>query len=248
MAGGATYKVLKWGPITGQGGKRLGMGILYAAKSTELAVLKSAAADLFAYVVPETEREHDDAVAVMAQSGWNENGKSITFGIIYKLESHGWHVVPPDVSKPTLQVVRPIDAQAAVDLDAEAKAKATVDAWLPFVDADDVERSWASAAEMMKRSMPKTAWSGALRTIRSRTGKLMSRSLFSMTATAALPNAPQGKYVMVQFRSRFPNADRAVEEVIAALCDDGKWRVAGYEVFYGASLAATVVNDAHPTR
>ena len=54
IRGGHTYKVLKWGPITGQGGKRLGMGILYAAKSTELTALKLAAADLFAYVVPET--------------------------------------------------------------------------------------------------------------------------------------------------------------------------------------------------
>ena len=184
---------------------------------------------------------------MLAQPGWNEHGKSLTFGIIYKLQSDGWHVVPPDESKPVLQVERPIDAEAVADVDAEAKAKASVDAWLPLVDGDDVERSWASAAETMK-TLTKTTWTEVLRTIRSRTGKLMSRSLFSMTATAELPNAAQGKYVMVQFRSRFTNTDPAVEEVIAALCGDCKWRVAGYEVFSGASLTAKVVNNAHPIR
>jgi hypothetical protein len=48
--------------------------------------------------------------------------------------------------------------------------------------------------------------------------------------TTTVPSAPPGRYVVVEYRSKFARQPVAFESVTEMLCDDGEWRVAGYAV------------------
>ena len=56
-------------------------------------------------------------------------------------------------------------------------------------------------------------------------GKVLSRKLVSKTYTESLPGAPDGKYVVVQYRTSFEHKESAVETVTPMLDEDGRWRV-----------------------
>src|ERR687883_669119 len=53
---GRTYKVLNSGPVTGKGGKRLGMGVWYLSDARNFEELKAGAKDLFEYINPIAEQ------------------------------------------------------------------------------------------------------------------------------------------------------------------------------------------------
>jgi hypothetical protein len=248
IEGKRTYKVFRSGPMFGKDRKPLGIGILYATTSTDWTALKTAAADLFVYVLPQVEQQHADGVAVLAQPGWNADGKSITIGIVYKLQQDGWHVTPPDETKPPPRVDRAINGQVQPDRETEARATASVESWVSLLDKANLERAWETAAPLFKDASTKTTWTETIRTMHDHIGTFASRSSFSTTETAEISNGPHGKYVIVQFRSRFSREQAAVEEVVAVLCDDGQWRVAGYHVFTGEPFVAKIVVDARPGR
>jgi hypothetical protein len=44
----------------------------------------------------------------------------------------------------------------------------------------------------------------------------------------SLPGAPDGEYVVIQFKTAFENKKFAIETVTPMLDGDGKWRVSGY--------------------
>lgn len=100
---------------------------------------------------------------------------------------------------------------------------------------------WETAAPFMETTLTKTTWNETIRTMHDHIGPLASRSLFSTTETAEIPSAPHGRYVIVQFRSRFAREQTAVEEVVAVLSGDGRWRVDGYHVFTGEPFTAKLV-------
>ena len=52
--------------------------------------------------------------------------------------------------------------------------------------------------------------------------------MVSKTYAEALPGAPDGKYVVVQYRTSFERKESAVETVTPMLDEDGRWRVSGY--------------------
>jgi hypothetical protein len=57
---------------------------------------------------------------------------------------------------------------------------------------------------------------------------MVSRKLKSAKYTKALPGAPAGEYVVLQFDTSFVNKKEAVETVTPMLDKDGKWKVSGY--------------------
>ena len=59
-------------------------------------------------------------------------------------------------------------------------------------------------------------------------GKNLSRQLKSAHYRTSLPGAPDGEYVVVQFKASFENKKSAIETVTPMLDKDGKWRVSGY--------------------
>jgi len=57
---------------------------------------------------------------------------------------------------------------------------------------------------------------------------MVSRKVKSTTYKTALPGAPDGEYVVIEFESVFENKKAAVETVTPMMDKDGKWQVSGY--------------------
>ena len=111
---------------------------------------------------------------------------------------------------------------------AEAKAVATAKSWLALVDGGQYGASWDAAASNFKNSVARSDWERMAASARGPFGKVLSRELASSRAATSLPGAPDGHYVVVQFKTSFEHKAQAVETVTAVLESDGAWRVTGY--------------------
>lgn len=110
----------------------------------------------------------------------------------------------------------------------EAKAVAAAKSWLALVDAGQYGPSWETAATMFRNSVTKADWGRMVASARGPFGKLVSRELAAAKAVSSLPGAPDGQYVVIQFKTAFEHKAQAVETVTAVLESDGAWRVTGY--------------------
>jgi hypothetical protein len=59
---------------------------------------------------------------------------------------------------------------------------------------------------------------------------MVARELKSKQYTKTLPGAPDGEYVVIQYKTTFENKKSAIETVIPMLEKDGRWRVSGYYI------------------
>lgn len=109
----------------------------------------------------------------------------------------------------------------------EKAAVAAADAWLKVVDAGQYGASWDQASRLFKAAVGRADWEKALKGVRSPLGKVLSRRVASRTYAESLPGAPDGRYVVVQYRTSFASKEAATETVTLAL-DDGRWRASGY--------------------
>jgi len=110
----------------------------------------------------------------------------------------------------------------------EELAPPRAEAWLALVDQGKYEQSWDEAAQLFKGAVTREGWKQAAAGARAPLGKLVSRKLKSAQYTQTLPGAPDGKYVVIQYTTRFENKSEAVETVTSMLDPDGSWRVSGY--------------------
>ena len=111
---------------------------------------------------------------------------------------------------------------------AETAAVASAQAWLSLVDDGKYAESWEAAAQFFKGAVPKEQWIQAMQATRKHFGKHISRKLKSKQYKTALPGAPDGEYVVIQFEASFENKKSAIETITPMLDKDGKWRVSGY--------------------
>jgi hypothetical protein len=109
----------------------------------------------------------------------------------------------------------------------EQEATAAAERWLAVVDAGDWPTSWDHASNLFRNAVEKEAWSRQLGAIRGPMGAVKSRTLLGAQYAESLPGAPDGRYVVIQYRTHFTNKASAVETVTPAY-DDGTWRVSGY--------------------
>jgi len=112
--------------------------------------------------------------------------------------------------------------------EAEAAAVEAARAWLTLVDGGQYEESWESAAELFKGAVQKEQWTQAMTSMRKPFGENLSRELKSKRYRTSLPRAPDGEYVIIQFKASFENKKAAVETITPMLGPDGQWRVSGY--------------------
>lgn len=110
----------------------------------------------------------------------------------------------------------------------EQLAAQSADAWLVLVDSGKYADSWRAASQFFKDHVTRDQWESMLGASRDPLGKMVSRKLKSATYTTAMPGAPDGEYVVIQYDSRFEHKQSAVETVTPMLDKDGKWRVSGY--------------------
>ncbi len=114
--------------------------------------------------------------------------------------------------------------------DAEKAAIECAEAWLELVDAGMFAESWDEAAGLVKSAVSKAEWEESMPGVRASLGKVESRQLAGQQYTTSLPGAPEGEYVMIQYKTTFENKKDAVEEITPTLAKDGKWRVSGYHI------------------
>jgi len=111
---------------------------------------------------------------------------------------------------------------------AETAAITAAKSWLSLVDAEKYDESWDEAAQFFKDAVQKEQWIQAMQSGRKPFGKNTSRELKSKRYRTALPGAPDGEYVVIQFKASFENKKSAIETITPMLDKDGQWRVSGY--------------------
>jgi hypothetical protein len=116
------------------------------------------------------------------------------------------------------------------DQSKEELAASTSQAWLALVDAGKYQESWQQAAEFFKNAVDQNQWESSMIAYRKPLGNVLSRELIFKKYTNTLPGAPDGEYVVIQYKTSFENKASAVETVTPMLDTDGIWRVSGYYI------------------
>ena len=112
----------------------------------------------------------------------------------------------------------------------EEAALTAAENWLALVDAENYAASWQDAAAYFKRAVSEDQWTQSMTAFRRHLGKVLSRTLSSHNYTKALPGAPDGEYVVIQYRTSFERKAASIETVTPMLDTDGVWRVSGYYI------------------
>lgn len=113
---------------------------------------------------------------------------------------------------------------------AEKAATAAAQKWLAGMDNGQYGQSWLDASAFFQGAVPEQKWESALTAVRKPLGDLESRNLKSAEFAAHLPDAPAGKYVVMQFDTSFANKKSAIETVTFSLESNGEWKASGYYI------------------
>jgi len=114
--------------------------------------------------------------------------------------------------------------------DAEKVAVASSKAWLALVDAEKYSESWDAAASLLRGAIGKDDWVKLMVGNRKPLGKLVSRTVGASKYMTSLPGAPDGQYIVIQYKTVFENKAQSIETVTPMLDKNGTWRVSGYYI------------------
>ncbi len=124
-----------------------------------------------------------------------------------------------------------INAPAAGESPEAVKAAiAVAGKWLALVDEGKYAESWGISAAYVKQAVTKEKWNASMKAARMPLGKLKSRKLLATHYRTSLPGAPDGQYVVIQYKTSFEKKAEAVETVTPMKEEDGSWRVSGYYI------------------
>lgn len=112
----------------------------------------------------------------------------------------------------------------------EVLAVAGMQQWLTILDAGKYAEGWEAASEYLKNGIPKDAFIEPLQRVRAPLGAVKSRSLTSAHYTAGIPGAPEGEYVVIQFKTDFENKTNAIETLVSKKEKDGQWKAGEYHI------------------
>lgn len=112
--------------------------------------------------------------------------------------------------------------------EAEKAAIETAEQWLRLVDDGRYAESWASSADFFRGAVDEKEWVATMQSMRKPLGKNLSREVKSSRYLTQAPGAPDGEYVVIQFKASFENKKSAVETVTPMREENGEWRVSGY--------------------
>jgi uncharacterized protein DUF4019 len=103
--------------------------------------------------------------------------------------------------------------------------------WLSLVDSGNYAASYDQAGEVFRGNTPREQWQAGLENSRRAVGSLVERSLKQAVVAVNLPNAPQGKYVITTFSTKFQQSPQAVWEIVTSFLNpSGQWKVVGYQI------------------
>jgi len=112
----------------------------------------------------------------------------------------------------------------------EQAAIAASGAWLMLMDEGNYAESWDRAASLFRAVLTREQWEKMSTAVRAPLGKVLSRTIMSNRYATSLPGAPDGEYVVIQYRTSFEHKKEAVETVTPMMDRDGTWRVSGYYI------------------
>jgi len=113
---------------------------------------------------------------------------------------------------------------------AEQAASAAAEEWMALVDEGRYGDSWQASSELFRIAVTKEQWESSLRGVRMPLGNVVSRKVSSMQYVEELPGAPDGQYVVIQYKTSLEFKKSAVETVTPMIDKDGQWRVSGYYI------------------
>jgi hypothetical protein len=119
---------------------------------------------------------------------------------------------------------------AAASSEKESGAVISAEKWLAMVDSEKYAESWKEAAELFRNAVNQEQWKQSMQGARKPLGKLVTRKVKTKSYKTALPGAPDGEYVVIQFETSFEHKKSAIETVTPMIDKDGKWRVSGYYI------------------
>jgi hypothetical protein len=125
-----------------------------------------------------------------------------------------------------LIVPRPLAAQS--NEQAVEAAKKAAQEWFALLDAQKYRATWEAGATLIKSKVTEGQWAAQVRRAHNSLDSLQSRSLVAARYTTNMPNAPEGEYVVAQYKSMYGETETV--ETMYMKKDDGTWRVAGYFV------------------
>lgn len=109
-------------------------------------------------------------------------------------------------------------------------AVAAAEKWLALVDEGKYAESWGISAALVKQAVTKEKWQTMMKAACTPLGKLKSRKLLATHYRTSLPGAPDGQYVVIQYKTSFEKKAEAVETITPMKEKDGSWRVSGYYI------------------
>ncbi|HWE25948.1 MAG TPA: DUF4019 domain-containing protein [Myxococcales bacterium] len=224
LASGHTFRVLNAGPVIDEDKKRLGLAYFSSAQNEH--ELQADADELFEYLLPRAEEENVPEVVIIA---WIATGGDVVDReVVFQRQKNGkWKKAR--AKKPFPRIPPPPQPDER-DLAAERAAVDGATAWLLLLDEGRFEANWQSAAPFLRDRTPLDGWVQSGRAMRAAVGNRVSRKQVAVMETDTVGSAPPGHYVVVEYRSKFAQRPNAFESVTTMLCDDGKWRVAGYSI------------------
>jgi hypothetical protein len=227
LQSGHVFRVLNAGPLLDENGKRLALAFSYRSTAQTEKELQAAGEELFQYLRPHAEHEKDTAVVVIARLG--SGSEVVDHDVLYERQPSGKWKRAARANKPIPRGT-PAPQEEERDLAGSRAAKQRADAWLSLLDSGRFEESWESAAPFLQQRAPRGGWAESAAAMRASLGKPRVRKLISLMETRSMPAAPPGRYVVVEYLSKYARRPVAFESVTQMLCDDGQWRAAGYAV------------------
>jgi hypothetical protein len=103
--------------------------------------------------------------------------------------------------------------------------------WLALADSGQYGATWDQAGQLFQGSTPREKWEAGLAAARKSYGNVEQRNLKLVQVTENLPKAPEGKYVVTTFETKFAQAPAATTEIVTSFLESsGQWKVVGYNV------------------
>ncbi|MCB0360369.1 MAG: DUF4019 domain-containing protein [Bdellovibrionales bacterium] len=101
--------------------------------------------------------------------------------------------------------------------------------WLRYFDRGRLEECWERGSVEFQRQLPKERWIESMRELRGVYGPPSRRKLRSTTFSPGRDPSKGQSVFVIEYDSRFPEAENRVEQVLVAL-ENGEWRVVGYSL------------------
>ncbi|MEB8434300.1 DUF4019 domain-containing protein [Cocleimonas sp. KMM 6892] len=99
--------------------------------------------------------------------------------------------------------------------------------WLHLIDSGKYSESWSETDPFFKQQITQEKWTKVINNVRTPLGNIISRKKINSKEYTSLPGAPDGKYIVLQFKTAFQNKKDSTETLTFSYSNE-RWSVVGY--------------------